>query len=129
MSDNIHLTNLTGQPVTIVNFLINNTPVQLMQEGSGLMFSATYSDKNWDSFTGMILSIKSDSGTYNVDLNRDHYFNADNFRYPGAGSDVNYILEGTNNAASQVLLRLVYRQLAAPVYIYSGDSKMLDKKS
>ena len=131
MNNNINLTNITGQDITIANFSVNNK--QLCANGTLILSGATFpfyydeKGKGWNDFSDLTLEVTLNGNPYHVNLNRDHYFGGNDFHYPGAGSDVNYVLLGTNSSGSQIQFRLAYRQAGAATFLYSSDSKVLDK--
>lgn len=127
----VTLTNLTGATVSLNNFTINDT--QITNNGAQIAPGATgsyfYSNKAWNSFEDINLDVVLNGSVYHVNLNRSHYFGGGDFHYPGDGSDVAYVLLGTNSSASSIGFMLAYRQTGAATLLYSSDtSKTLDRK-
>lgn len=125
----VTLTNLTGATVSVNNFTINT--VQIAANGTSLPLGATgsyfYNGKSWNDFDDLNLDVVLNGGSYHVNLNRGHYFGGGDFHYPGNGSDVSYVLLGTDSSSSSIRFLLAYRQAGAATLLYSTDSKSLDR--
>ncbi|MBR9973258.1 hypothetical protein [Magnetospirillum sulfuroxidans] len=125
----VTLTNLTGATVSVNNFTINT--VQITANGTPLPLGATgsyfYNGKSWNDFDDLNLDVVLNGSSYHVNLNRGHYFGGGDFHYPGNGSDVSYVLLGTDSSSSSIRFLLAYRQAGAATLLYSTDSKSLDR--
>lgn len=126
-----NLTNLLGGEIKIKKCEINNEKITIAREilryPNTLM--ATYNEKKWSDFSDFILEIEFNGSMYCIDLNKDHYFYGDEYHYPGDGSDVDFILFGTNTTGTQVQLRLAYCKSDDAYLTASNDYKYMDKKT
>lgn len=124
-----NLTNLLGSDVKIVKCEVNKEPINVMSGNIRYPYTlmTAYNGKKWDEFSGFILEIEFNGAKYHVDLNKDHYFYGDKYQYPGDGSDVDFILFGTNTAGRQVQLRLAYCKSNDAYLTASNDYKYMDK--
>lgn len=126
----LNLTNLLGGEVKVTKCQVNDEKINLM---SGFIrypntYMTTYNTKKWDDFSKFVLTIQFNGIEYHIDLNKDHYFRGDKYQYPGDGSDVDFILFGTNTTGLQVQLRLAYCEANDAYITASNDYKYMDKR-
>lgn len=128
----VNLTNITGFTVKISKFTINKETVDIATDTnipSGTTCEGKYDGKLWSAYDGMIMDIILNGQSYSIDLNRDHYFGGENFRYPGDGSDINYVLMGLSHEGKEVCMMQVYRQEGADRFLFDNDYKTFDIQS
>lgn len=125
-----NLTNLLGSEIKIIKCEVNKDKIPAFQ--GKLKYPNTlissYNAKKWGDFSEFILDIEFNGISYHVNLNKDHYFYGNEYRYPGDESDVDIILFGTNATGSQIQLRLAYCKNGDNLLMASDDYKYMDKK-
>ncbi|WP_146191546.1 hypothetical protein [Azospirillum humicireducens] len=127
---NISVFNLTGTDIALKSISINGTslPIENSQISMLGCIELDYRLTDWKNFSGLVIEIQKDSVTYKADLNKDHYFGGGDYRYPGSGSKVRYILSGLSVDGKKIQMNYAYNSPDLEKYKYSNDMKYLDAK-
>lgn len=128
---NFNITNVVGVEVEIDSLEINDKEICNAQPvAAGATYFGSYDDKTANQFEQMILNIECKGQSYEVDLNRDHWFsdNGENHEcYPGSDFKVNLILMGFDGA--DIVLMQAYSRIANSSFNYCSDTKKLQPVS
>ncbi|PGH53998.1 hypothetical protein CRT60_29655 [Azospirillum palustre] len=81
---------------------------------------------DWKNFSGFIIEVEKGSVSYRANLNKDHYFGGGDYRYPGSGAKVRYILSGLSPDNKKIQMNYAYNSPDLEKYKYSDDLKYLD---
>ncbi len=132
----VTLTNLIGSSVTVVSFLVNGSAIAPASStpGSGQTLN-NLSIQNQDTLVGrydggvsssnfqtMVLSIMVNGSVYSVDMPSGSYFSGSEWHYPGSDSDVQFILNGYNEALVDIQIMLSYGKAGTTQYIGCDDT-------
>ncbi|MFP5512943.1 MAG: hypothetical protein ACLGJC_07665 [Alphaproteobacteria bacterium] len=124
---NISVVNLTSGKMKLKSMIINGTSISVGQYEIARLQTVEldYRDKDWQSFSDFIMEVETNGLTYKVDLNKDHYFGGGQYRYPGSGSKVRYILSGLSEDKKAIQINYAYNSPDLDRYKYSSDLKYL----
>ncbi|WP_144428200.1 hypothetical protein [Azospirillum thiophilum] len=131
----INVTNVCGRKIEIINLEINGTKLidssfsdirKKVKISDTATFSGFYDEKNWDDFSSFQMKLDYIGKKYYVNLNRDHFFYGSNYRYPGWGSESNFIISGIGDGDKNIQLNLCYGKSGDFSLTYSNDFKYLD---
>lgn len=131
----INVTNVCGRTVEIINLEINGKKLidssfedirKRAKVSDTFTFSGFYDEKNWDDFSVFQMKLNYMDKTYYINLNRDHFFYGSSYRYPGWGSESNFIISGIGDGNNKIQLNLSYGKSGDFSLTYSNDFKYLD---
>lgn len=125
---NITVLNLTGINLSLKSMTINGTSIPIENSHIHMLksISLAYLLMDWNKFSDFIMEVERDSTSYKVDLNRDHYFGGGDYRYPGSGSKVRYILSGLSSDQKKIQMNYAYNSPDLEIYKYCTDLKYLN---
>lgn len=124
---NISIINLAGTDLSLKSLAINGKYISSESKIINMLGSVEfdYRDVDWQKFNDFIMEVERGGVIYRVDLNRDHYFSGSDYRYPGSGSKVRYILSGLSTDGKSIQFNTAYNSPDLPKYKYSSDLKYL----
>ncbi|WP_372398900.1 hypothetical protein ABMY26_19875 [Azospirillum sp. HJ39] len=125
---NITVFNLTGTDLSLKSMVINGTQLPFEKSQIPMLQSIEldYRLTDWKNFTNFIFEVEKESTSYRIDLNKDHYFGGGDYRYPGSGAKVRYILSGLSSDLKNIQMNYAYNSPDLDRYKYCDDLKYLN---